>query len=704
MGFHYFTDLNRRYLPIATIGFALTLPAASLAQAQPPERIFGSNAPFSIDELPPGKFRNALKNLPPQAKERAMSWLHSFTFPAQDVGFLNVDRQGGVFYADSYLPDLTETLTTEVLSSSAAADPSTVLTLHSKPNASKIVFLDFDGHTISGTAWNSTYSELVAKPFDLDGNPSSFSADEAGRIAEMWHRIAEDYAPYDIDVTTQDPATLGIKFGPQVARVLITTNSDQNGRAMPYASSGGVAYVNVWGRSDFNSTYSPAFVYYNNLANGTTYIAEAASHELGHNLGLSHDGTGSTTYYGGHGADSSLVSWAPIMGSSYYKNVTQWSKGEYSGANNGQDDLAIINGKLGYRADDHGDSQSSASLLVSGSDGAVSTSNPETDAYNDLSDNKGIIGNAADIDLFYFDSGAGSLSLTVSPAWDAFYRSARRGSNLDVSATLIDEQGTIIASSEPLDDTQATVIAEVNAGRYYLAVEGAGNSQTPYSDYGSIGQYFIAGAIVPTGVSQNTYPSAAFNASCVDMGCTFSDLSSDSDGNVVSWQWDFGDGNVAGEQHPIHPYLVAGTYAATLTVTDNEGASSTTARQVSISDPNAIAPDMPASLITADNGNGTATLSWSTVNAASQYAVQRQNKHPKNGKWTGIAIVATVAAPAISTLDSSGAGTFRYSVRSENSYGVSGWSNWVEITVSGGSGGGGSKGGGGKCNPRKGSC
>ncbi|KAF6260322.1 hypothetical protein COO60DRAFT_898787 [Scenedesmus sp. NREL 46B-D3] len=55
---------------------------------------------------------------------------------------------------------------------------------------------------------------------------------------------------------------------------------------------------------------------------------EATSHEVGHNMGLSHDGTASVGYYRGHG------DWAPIMGVAYSRNVSQWSRGDYSGANN----------------------------------------------------------------------------------------------------------------------------------------------------------------------------------------------------------------------------------------------------------------------------------------------------------------------------------------------------------------------------------
>ncbi len=694
--------LNKGNAALGVASLTLLLVPATGVQAQPPERLYGVGAPFSISELPPGRFRYALESMSEQARQTSMSWLHSFSFPAKDMDYLHFDAQGGVFYADSYLPDATETASVEPGTSAMAADPNTVFSLHSKPGASKIVYLDFDGHLVSGTAWSS--ADLRARAYDLDGSPSTFSAHEAAQIAEIWQRVAEDYAPYDIDVTTQDPASLGISFGPQVARVLITRNTDETGAAMPSSSSGGVAYVNVWGRSDYTK-YSPAFVYYNNLLSGTTYIAEAASHEFGHNLGLGHDGSATAAYYSGDGADSSLVSWAPIMGSSYYKNVTQWSKGEYSGANNPQDDLAVIDAKLNYRLDDHGDQFSSATALNIGAGGSVTATNPETDAYNDQPDNKGIVGRHGaqrDVDVFYFDAGDGPLSLTVTPAWDAFYRSARRGANLDIKVTLSNSQGQVLAVSDPQDDTQAALSLGVAAGRYYLSVEGVGNSQAPYSDYASLGQYYIRGNVTPSGVSQNVLPVAAFSTRCAELDCGFTDTSSDSDGSVVNWSWNFGDGVTSSVQHPTHSYAAGGSFDVVLTVADDQGAVSSSVQRVTVTDPNAVAPGVPSGVAAANNADATALISWGSQTPVVNYEVQRQKRHQKNGRWTGTATVATVTAPATSVIDSSGTGIFRYSVRAVNVYGASSWSAWAQVSVTGSSGT--SDGGGKKCNPRKQAC
>ncbi len=73
----------------------------------------------------------------------------------------------------------------------------------------------------------------------------------------------------------------------------------------------------------------------------------------------------------------------------------------------------------------------------------------------------------------------------------------------------------------------------------------------------------------------NQPPSAAFTFSCPTLACSFSDQSSDPDGSVTSWQWTFGDGTTGSTaQNPSHTYSAAGSYTVTLTVKDNQNASS----------------------------------------------------------------------------------------------------------------------------------
>jgi len=308
---------------------------------------------------------------------------------------------------------------------------------------------------------------------------------------DIWHRVSEDLAIFDIDVTTEEPSS----FSSRTGHLLVTPNTDASGNLMPYHSAGGVAYVGVFGSSNYATYYSPALVYSNQLGNSAYTIAEASSHEFGHNLGLGHDGTSTSTYYSGHGSSSDLVSWAPIMGAGYYKNVTQWSKGEYAGASNTEDDLAIIQGKLAYRGDDHGNSIGSGTALYVAADGGVTSSNPELDPYNVLPENKGIINSATDIDVFSFGATAGTISLTIRPAWDAFYRATQnRGANLDIKAELRNAAGTLLATNDPNNDTMASINYTVAAGTYHLLVSAVGNSSTPYSDYASQGMYFINGS------------------------------------------------------------------------------------------------------------------------------------------------------------------------------------------------------------------
>nr|MBA3480381.1 proprotein convertase P-domain-containing protein [Pirellulales bacterium] len=351
--------------------------------------------------------------------------------------------------------------------------------LHSNAGATKVIYLDFNGHTTTGTQWNTTYNNgaaIVTPAYSVEGD-SSFSDTELERIQQIWERVAEDYIPFDVDVTTEDPGVEALRDGGGsdtrwgVRVVIGGSSNDWFG-----SSAGGVAYV---GSFDWNSD-TPCFVFEEQLANGNEkYTAEAASHEIGHTLGLSHDGTSSAEYYQGHG--SGATGWAPIMGLGYYQELTQWSNGQYPSATQTQDDLAIITGSNGfsYRADDYGSTIATASALnVSGT--VVSSS--------------GIIERTTDVDYFVFSTQGATINLDINP----FYRSP----NLDVLATLYNSAGSIIATSNPVLALGANFSLLVGAGTYYLSVDGTGKSASGsdygYSDYGSLGYYTITGSIMDT--------------------------------------------------------------------------------------------------------------------------------------------------------------------------------------------------------------
>jgi PKD repeat protein len=77
-------------------------------------------------------------------------------------------------------------------------------------------------------------------------------------------------------------------------------------------------------------------------------------------------------------------------------------------------------------------------------------------------------------------------------------------------------------------------------------------------------------------------PTANFTSSCTDLACSFTDQSSDSDGTIASWSWDFGDGATSSMQNPGHTFAAADTFTVELTVTDNDGQSDSTSKNVTV--------------------------------------------------------------------------------------------------------------------------
>lgn len=82
----------------------------------------------------------------------------------------------------------------------------------------------------------------------------------------------------------------------------------------------------------------------------------------------------------------------------------------------------------------------------------------------------------------------------------------------------------------------------------------------------------------------NQAPIADFNSNIQGLSVDFIDASSDSDGNIVSWLWTFGDGNQSSLQSPTHTFSASGSYNVTLAVEDNEGATNSTSKTILVAD------------------------------------------------------------------------------------------------------------------------
>jgi PKD repeat protein len=92
-------------------------------------------------------------------------------------------------------------------------------------------------------------------------------------------------------------------------------------------------------------------------------------------------------------------------------------------------------------------------------------------------------------------------------------------------------------------------------------------------------------AVAMSGAGGNQPPAAAFDWQCDHLACTFTDASTDADGSVTGWSWQFGDGGSSIERSPAHGYSTPGTYTVSLTATDDEGAATQASRQITVTAP-----------------------------------------------------------------------------------------------------------------------
>lgn len=335
--------------------------------------------------------------------------------------------------------------------------------LNSYPSAAATIFLDFDGHYVQGTMWNG-------------GNPISCAASGLSdvQITEAFNRVAEDFRPFDLNITTDSAVFLAAPLEKRV-RIIITTTSSW------YASGySGVATSSfTWGDD------TPGFVFSDRLGPANTKkVAEAISHESGHTVSLAHQSKYGVTcnlmelYSTGFGTGE--TGWAPIMGNSQAtnKNFSNWNNGPTpDGCGFVEDNLYTIvtyNG-FGYRTDDYGETLNASTFAIPGNSFNVN----------------GVITTNADKDAFKFTLNSNSNFHVVATPFSVGANAA--GANLDIAFELYNSNATLIRTYDPLTTLSVTVDTILNAGTYYIKILGTGNSNI--GSYGSLGSYTISGSL-----------------------------------------------------------------------------------------------------------------------------------------------------------------------------------------------------------------
>jgi hypothetical protein len=399
---------------------------------------------------------------------------------------LRVNQQGDIAVVDPAPPSgALSGASAASWPSSPALGTATTFTLHSHAASTRKIYLDFNGHTTKDTTWNTSYTlpTITSAPYDTDGKPTTFSAGEHAAIQNVFLSVREDFSMFDVDVTTEDPGVEALRksSASDTAYGIRVVISPTDWLCTPILQSpcGGIAYVGSFDWADG----APTFVH-NARAKD---VAEAVSHEVGHTLGLTHDGLtagdagcaadlkkakplGVCGYYYGHG------DWAPIMGVGYSKRITQWSKGEYANANNQQDDIAVIKANgISELIADIGDTAATAYPLPLGY--KVSASR---------------ISFTGDVDVFKVTVPSTPRGRATITGKVTNWYGTTVDTNLNARIRLRNAAGTLLATASPTDTTSATLTAELATGTYFMFVDGVGEgsaSSTGYSGYGSLGRY-----------------------------------------------------------------------------------------------------------------------------------------------------------------------------------------------------------------------
>ncbi len=349
---------------------------------------------------------------------------------------------------------------------SPGVDPAlNVANLQSRPGASRVIFLDFNGGAISNTYWNSEYNE------DNTINYADCGMSTEDRI-RAWAHAAEDFQPFNVNVTTSGAAFNAASSGSRI-RVAITPTKNWYGDDPDeeVEAKGGVAQVGNFGSSG-------VVVWVWNM--DWLSAGETISHEAGHALGLRHSGYGNVTefdfreYYRGHGEGAN--GWAPIMGYGAVdaRYLTTWDNGSYPWHTSSQDQKANLLVYLTGVADDHGGSSASATSLTPEGTGPV---------FN----GRGMLETSTDVDWFRLQLPTGTWAFQ---AWGNPF-----GKNVNLTIQVRNGLNQLLDETDWATSTDATSALYLEAGTYYLTVRSTtrpeSSSDPGYPRYGQLGTYSV---------------------------------------------------------------------------------------------------------------------------------------------------------------------------------------------------------------------
>ena len=199
----------------------------------------------------------------------------------------------------------------------------------------------------------------------------------------------------------------------------------------------------------------------------------------------------------------------------------------------------------------------------------------------------------------------------------------------------------------------------VLGGNYYVVVDGvgAGDALTAYTDYSSVGRFSLTGSwspkslvnMPPVALTTGTTPTSG----TAPLTVSFVGSSSyDPDGLIASYLWNFGDGTTSTLSNVAHTYSTAGSYNASLTVTDNSGAQSTGTLTIVAS---AVPPVTTSKYLKVSSMVTSWVRSTSTTGYAScKIRVLDQSGNAVRNVSVNVSVSGLISGTATATTDSSG--------------------------------------------------